>query len=200
MSCLASILLGKSGSAHAQEATSAGVPPRASPAPVAPAPADAAPADAASASAPTTATNAPAAASSVSTEATAQPRPPARPVLGADLAPRSPRSDRWDAWGEARLRFNQALPFGVDELGTSANQRTWLQSRLIAGGRWAPTDTLRFDLELEALSGYLAGDALTLGTTYTARPFMLAADGQDRVRVLPRKASLTWTTGIGQLV
>ncbi|MDX2014095.1 MAG: hypothetical protein SFW67_28110, partial [Myxococcaceae bacterium] len=120
--------------------------------------------------------------------------------FGADGPARAARDERWDASGEARLRFNQALPFGVDDVGTSGNQRTWLQSRLVVGGRWVPTGALRVDLELEALSGYLAGDPLTLGTNATSRPFPLAADGRDRVRVLPRKASLAWTTGLGQLV
>jgi hypothetical protein len=130
---------------------------------------------------------------------TEAPSPPPAPRFGADGPPRQPRAAAWDAWGEGRLRFNQSTAFGVDDVGTTGAQRTWLQSRLVAGGRWVPTSALRVDLELEALSGYLAGDALTLGTTYTPRPFPLAADGSDRVRVLPRKANLVWTTKVGQL-
>jgi hypothetical protein len=125
--------------------------------------------------------------------------PTAAPRRGADGATRQPRSDVWDAWGEARGRFNQSTPFGVDDLGTTAQQRAWVQSRLIAGGRWMPSASLRFELELDALSGFLGGDAMRLGTTYTPRPFQLAPDGQDLVRVIPRKANVLWTTSIGQV-
>ncbi len=141
----------------------------------------------------------PSTAVSVKTEApsTGQTSPP--PRLGADGPTRSARGANWDAWGEGRARINQSTAFGIDDVGTSANQRTWAQSRVIAGGRWAPSDTLRFDLELDALSGFLAGDAMTLGTTYTPRPFQLALNGNDRVRVIPRKANVLWTTSLGQL-
>jgi hypothetical protein len=122
---------------------------------------------------------------------------PAR--FGADGPTRTPRGASWDAWGEGRARFNQSTAFGVDDVGTSANQRTWVQSRVLAGGRWAPNEKLRFDLEIDALSGFLAGDAMTLGTTYTPRPFQLALNGNDRVRIIPRKANVLWTTSIGQL-
>ncbi len=80
--------------------------------------------------------------------------PTAAPRRGADGATRQPRSDVWDAWGEARGRLNQSTPFGVDDLGTTAQQRAWVQSRLIAGGRWTPSASLRFELELDALSGF----------------------------------------------
>ncbi|MDP3500396.1 MAG: hypothetical protein Q8S33_08690 [Myxococcales bacterium] len=130
-------------------------------------------------------------------DASRAPSVPAR--FGADGPTRTARGTSWDAWGEGRARVNQSTAFGVDDVGTSANQRTWAQSRVLAGGRWAPSDTLRFELELDALSGFLVGDAMRLGTTFTPRPFPLALDGNDRVRIIPRKANVLWTTSVGQL-
>ncbi|MDX2009778.1 MAG: hypothetical protein SFW67_06300, partial [Myxococcaceae bacterium] len=75
----------------------------------------------------TGATPSPPPADSLSARTEAAPRPTTSARFGADGPARAARDERWDASGEARLRFNQALPFGVDDVGTSGNQRTWLQ-------------------------------------------------------------------------
>lgn len=113
---------------------------------------------------------------------------------GADAPRREPRAERWDAWGEARLRALFAAKTG------ELDQGGWWMTRLVAGGRYSPGDGLKFELEVEALSGFLAGDRTRAGVSLTPRPFPVARDGtSDLSRVLPRKASVAWTTRIGQL-
>jgi hypothetical protein len=107
----------------------------------------------------------------------------------------------WQTHGEARLRSEAMPSFGLDAKGTPSARELWWLSRLVAGARWRLAPTLVVDLELEALNGWLGGDATGLGTAYTERPFLQARDGRgDLARVLPRKAMVTWTSPIGQLL
>jgi hypothetical protein len=121
---------------------------------------------------------------------------------GADAEARRARTDRWDAWGEARGRLIGATTGHVQGgNGEALDPGTWGMTRLVAGGRYQAASRLRFELELEALNGHVAGDTTALGTALTERPFPVARDGsQDLKRVLPRKALVAWTSDVGLLV
>ncbi|MCS6898326.1 MAG: hypothetical protein RMJ98_05495 [Myxococcales bacterium] len=121
---------------------------------------------------------------------------------GADGEPRQVRAETWDTWGEARVRGIRATTGHVQGAkGESLDPGGWVATRLVAGGRYQVTPQLRFELELEALNGQIAGDTTVLGTALTSRPFPVARDGaQDAKRVLPRKALVAWTSDVGLLV
>lgn len=104
------------------------------------------------------------------------------------------RAQSWTVWGEARARQDALLGMAGDGQNT-----TW--TRLVAGGKRQVTGQVAVELELEALSGLAGGDRNPAGTAYTPRPFLVARDSSaDLRRVLPRKAALTWTTAVGQVV
>jgi hypothetical protein len=115
-------------------------------------------------------------------------------VIGA--APPPPAATT--RWGESRLRGLVATRF-VDDPG-DAGPRAWIQSRVTAGFRDQLAPDLQLTVELEALNGYVAGDATALGTSVDDHPFPVARDGRgDLVRVLPRQAYVAWTTRVGRV-
>lgn len=102
-------------------------------------------------------------------------------------------------WGEARVRVTTARRFVLEADG-ARDPGTWITSRVVVGAATSFTSTLRGELELEGLNGFVAGDATTLGTSVAAHPFPFARDGRgDLARVLPRKAFVTWTLPFGAL-
>lgn len=118
---------------------------------------------------------------------------------GAEPTPRQPRAATWDTWGEARTRGLFLTHFVDDTDGSSLDQGEWMMSRLVAGARWVRDETLRAELELEALSGFAAGEDTQLGTALTDRPFPVPRDGRrDLDRVIPRKAYVAYTTPFGR--
>lgn len=120
-------------------------------------------------------------------------------VRGADAVARTPRATTWDASGQLDLGAQTQPQFAVDASGTPHPQGPTADVRLIAAVRAQPNATLKLDLELETHTALLAGSPLTLGQAYTARPFPEdRASAGDLARVLPRKAAVTWTTGVGQ--
>lgn len=126
---------------------------------------------------------------------------PGAQAHGADLPVRPPRSPLGDLWGEARARLEHLAPLGLDAQGTLQSTKQWLATRVVAGGRLHVSDRLQVDLELEGANGLAAGDRIALGTAYTGRPFLQARDNtSDLSRVVPRKAMLTWTTDLGQVL
>jgi len=119
---------------------------------------------------------------------------PAARAAGADPAARLPRAENWDVWGEARLRALALTPVFEGAPGEV------VMSRLVLGGQWTPSRPIRLELEAEALSGWVAGDATSVGREVAARPFPQGRDGTgDLTRVVPRRARLLWTTPVGLL-
>lgn len=119
---------------------------------------------------------------------------------GADAAPHRVRAEAWDAWGEARAAGTTLSV--VSPRNTSPRDPSmWLMTRLIAGARYLPSGHVKLELEVEALSGFAAGDTSDLGTALTERPFPVARTGtSDLSRVLPRRAAISWTTPFAQIV
>jgi hypothetical protein len=122
--------------------------------------------------------------------------PPTAPAPhGADPQPRARWGGaRWDTWGHARLRFETMNDPVLDTSGTTSGRGQWASSRLIAGANVKPTETLAFDVEIEALSGAFAGQTTSLGTAADAKPFRVRRDGPaDLTLVLPRALAITAT-------
>jgi hypothetical protein len=91
--------------------------------------------------------------------------------------------------------------FVEDDAGGLLDPARTLRSRLVAGFGLSPTPRVKLEVELEALSGFLAGDTTALGTSAADRPFPVAHDGRDDLaRVLPRKAYVAWSTDVGRVI
>lgn len=115
-------------------------------------------------------------------------------VWGADAPARSARSTQWDVRGLARYRFNQQTDHAVDLEGTRHGRASWMESRLVIGGAWRPTQSLGFELELDALNGQFAGDGTELGQTIGEDVFRVDRSGDTAAlsRIAPRRAYVQW--------
>ena len=115
------------------------------------------------------------------------------PARGADAPVRTRRSNRWDAWGEVRGRFDQLAPLTVDASGTALEAASWARTRVLAGADLRLLDErLRLVAELEALNGPVGGQALTLGFDAAEVPFTPPRDGSLTSAVLPRQLRAAW--------
>lgn len=132
--------------------------------------------------------------------APASARPAERAKPGAKAAATIPALGVDDSWGYARLRTTATSPILEDDRGERLDGSWDVRSRLLAGALWQLRENVRFELELEALSGHLFGPATDVGTALDDRPFPVARDGRDDlVRVIPRKAFVSWTGRLGRL-
>jgi hypothetical protein len=115
-----------------------------------------------------------------------------RGAHGADKPVRERRDPSWDAWGELRGRVNGMSDPALDPQGTTSGRTVFLQSRLLAGADWRPTENITVEMELEALNGHLAGETTAVGTGYADDVFRVRrADSRDLRRILPRKLGVS---------
>ena len=97
--------------------------------------------------------------------------------------------------GESRLSVEHLGALPLDATGDVAAARTWLGSRLRVGVAGALAPGWSGALELEGLTGYLAGDTTDVGLARGDDTYLVARDGRrDLARVLPRRASVTYGT------
>ncbi len=124
----------------------------------------------------------------------------ASPPAVGDPPPRTPWGERWDAFGELRLRLEQLPPLPIDDLGTRNDQRRFLQTRLRLGGAAEPVDGLRLVGELEAFSGLAAGDTTEVGTRADDDVFHHRRDRRFGTATLrPRQGYLRVDTPVGRV-
>lgn len=115
-----------------------------------------------------------------------------RGAHGADKPVRDRRAAGWDAWGELRGRVNGMSDPALDPAGTTSGRQVFLQSRLLAGADWKPTENVTVEMELEALNGQFAGQTTAVGTGYADDVFRVRrADYRDMRRILPRKLGVS---------
>jgi len=114
--------------------------------------------------------------------------------------PRTPWGERWDAFGELRLRLESLPALPLDDLGTENEQQQMAQTRLRLGGAAEPIDGIRLVTELEAFSGLAAGDTTEVGTRAADDAFLRRRDGRFGVATLrPRQGFLRLDTPVGRV-
>jgi hypothetical protein len=84
---------------------------------------------------------------------------------GADAAPRTPRATRWDNWGSARVRSTTLAALPLDDAGTTLEQGTRYESRVIHGVSYFASRRLQLVLEADLLNGQFAGQRTGVGTS-----------------------------------
>jgi hypothetical protein len=128
---------------------------------------------------------------------------PAAPHLPSDahdgpiLEPKDPK---WNAFAWARLRATSHAGWALDSLGTKDDQRTFLESRIRAGGSYAILPNLVVAAEGDAYGGVLAGDTSAVGTANGQFPQRWHFDRRLRPGDLElRQLYVAWRTPIGEL-
>lgn len=112
-----------------------------------------------------------------------------------------PADDEPVWYGEARARGLLATRFVADEQGRALDSAVWSMTRIIGGVRRVLSPRLTYEVELEALSGFVGGQSTELGMNATDRPFPTSRTGMASLaRVLPRKLNVQWTTSVGRVV
>lgn len=100
---------------------------------------------------------------------------------------------------ELRPSYEHVGDFPVALSGAAHGRTDWVANRLILGlsqplsARW----TAR--LELEALTGAVAGETTEIGQDRGEDSYLVARDRRDLLRVLPRRAQVLWTPEGAQL-
>ena len=123
----------------------------------------------------------------------------AKVILGAQLPARTPLGSGWQTWGSAALHGVGWSDPAIDNEGSRSGRTQWFDSRLLGGGAWAG-ESVRFELELEALSGQLAGETTEVGTALDADAFRDPRDTTfGRTALGVRRAAMTWKSPVGQL-
>jgi hypothetical protein len=128
--------------------------------------------------------------------------PPAPANTGANAdSPAGIDAGGWITHGELKLRGEVAAPFATDADGTSSGRGAWMRSRAIVGLSRRTSPTVKVDVELELLNGWIGGDATTLGHLAGEDVFRPSrADSRDLARILPRKLGAAFDTDIGRVV
>jgi hypothetical protein len=121
-------------------------------------------------------------------------------LTGANEPTSPPRSERGDVSGELRLRGVSMGDFALDALGTKGGRARWLESRVMAGGRYRLGADLELVGELEALNGLLAGDTTSIGLARGEDSFDVRRDRAfGAATIIPRKLYVEWDVGVGVL-
>lgn len=116
----------------------------------------------------------------------------ALPAAAADPSTASVASQP-DPWsGEVRLTTDHLSRVPLDETGAQADPRTWLGSRVRVGADLPLTDRAKLAIEIEGLTGFVAGQTTDLGLVRGDDTFLVARDGRrDFSRVLPRRLGVS---------
>lgn len=106
-----------------------------------------------------------------------------------------------ESTGVVRLVGQSLDDFALDDAGAVEADRNWLASRFLLGGDTGFGPSARVALEVEALTGPLAGDFTATGSSRGADTFLTPRhDRTAAARVSVRKANIAWTDPHARIV